>query len=375
LIGEAVVGLLALVLAAYWLAAGRNAGRRELASWRGRRRVARARGAALEAAEQDPAFEPTRIRTAVRRMLRAAEREWRTPGALQPRENQEVIQRWARAKRVWLGRGVQLEGEPRIDLVHLVNREDDAEDRVVVRVRMQLHHEHVAAPLDPHTVHVDELWTLGRFRTSWRLLSTDGDPLSGPALGASLIPTPWADDARLGEESLRELSQPNGVAQPPPGELVAPQRSVNATLADLALVDGRFARELLGLEIGRLFEAWSHATTGPGRPLHLVARDTAADALLHPRGPASRLVLADARLKTWRVDSLRADATPPRVGVSVTASAIRYLVDTVSGEHQAGSTTIPHTIELSWTLELADDAHTTWRLASTTDPARELPDG
>jgi hypothetical protein len=375
LIGEAAVGVLALALAAYWLVAGRNAGRRELASWRGRRRVERAQGAALEAAEQDPAFEPTHVRTAVRRMLRAAEREWRTPGAMPPRPDQQVIQRWAREKRAWLGRGLRVEGEPRIDLVHLVNREDDAEDRVVVRVRMQLHHERVAAPLDPHTVHVDELWTLGRFRASWRLLSTDGDPRTGPALGASLIPTPWADEARLSEESLRELSQSAGVAQPPPGELVAARPSVSATLADLALVDGRFAPELLGLEIGRIFEAWGDATTGPGRPLHLVASDAAADALLHPRGQASRLVLADARLTTWRVDALSADATPPRVGVSVTASAIRYLVDTESGEHLTGSTTVPHTIELDWTLELADDAHTTWRLASTTDPARELPDG
>lgn len=364
-----------VVVAGYWSSLGREVGRRGVASWRGRRRADRALRAAFESAQDDPVFDPAQIRMAVKRMLRAAASEWVAPGA--PPEDahadHQVIQRWARQKSDWFGSGLRIAPEPQIDLVHLVNREGDAEDRVVIRVRVRLHRSHVAQPLDARTIRLDELWTLGRCSSSWILLSTDGDPLNSPSIAADLIPTPWADDARLMEQSLRELARPVSTAWSPPADLVASLGSVVETLADLALVDPRFALDLIGLEIERLFDSWVLATTGHTRPLRMLATATAVRTLLHPRGPDSRLVLADAQLSDWRVGALKTGKRSPRISVAVTASAIRYLVDSANGEHHTGSTMARRPLELSWVLDLADTANTTWRLASTSNPAHDLP--
>jgi hypothetical protein len=58
--------------------------------------------------------------------------------------------------------------------------------------------------------------------------------------------------------------------------------------------------------------------------------------------------------------------------VALDVEAVRYVVS-VGGRHLAGEETAPRQIALTWILELTGPAEAPWLLASSNNPAEEIP--
>src|SRR6266571_766077 len=141
-VGEIVIsGSVLCGIAVSWLAVIRAQARRERALLKEHARANRATGAAAEAAEDDPVFAPEEIRRSVGGVLALGEALWRGEdiSELKERPDAHLITAWARSRESWIGDGLEAAGQPSIDLLRVVNREDEAEDRVIARVRVQVH--------------------------------------------------------------------------------------------------------------------------------------------------------------------------------------------------------------------------------------------
>jgi len=259
-----------------------------------------------------------------------------------------------------------------VDVLHVVNRGTEEEDRVVVRMHVWVR---CGFPLGLffHTRHVplDERWTLGRIDRQWAVLSMSGDPLSGPVLSAPLVPNPSFDTARLNEQSLAELADAQKVGKGVDlSALVSPDEPPALALPDLSVVDGRFAPALIGAELGHLLEAWEEAVTGSEAPLEALTSANARTALLHPDG-STRLILRDAVLRSWKPTRLDLSRRPPSIEVALEVDAIRYVV-TSGGSYRGGEDTGVKRMDLTWTLELTEEAQSPWRLADCNNPAEAI---
>jgi len=164
-----------------WFTVLRGAARRERAALKEHARATSAHYAAVEAAEDDPIFSPDVIDRSVREVVALAGSLWRSgvSGELDDRRDAGLIRAWARSWQ-WLGDGLEVVADPSIDLIDVVNRHDEEEDRIVVRVRLRIHCKYPkVGMLGPHHMHRDERWTFGRRRSARRACS-DGalDPQS-----------------------------------------------------------------------------------------------------------------------------------------------------------------------------------------------------
>ena len=278
------------------------------------RRAPRARRAAEQAALDDPAFAPERIEAAVAGML---------PDVL--------------------GRHADLAGRPRVDILSVVNREREAEDRVIVRVRARL----TTGPMD-------ERWTLVHRGARWRLAADSGDPLAPALLQAPLIASPQDDSARLREQSLQELS---GAGAPRPGELVDTDAPPLQQLRDLAVADERFDPMLIEAALEHVVQAWEQSSDASDAPLLAVASGAGAHALQFPDSGQGRRRVRDGRLQHWEVTRVDAAATPAQVQVRVRVRAA------LRDERH------PRPLNLVWTLALQETtrAHPRWRLIRSAD--------
>jgi hypothetical protein len=360
-----------------WLSFVRDRFVRRRAELREHRRARRAEAAAVEASLEDEAFAPELVRSIVGEVLAFAEDVWRE---VEPRTARRVdagvIRFWARSLVAWLGTDLRLVGEPSVDFLRVINRPGEAEDRVVLRVRLRVHRAGRVAIGEPRTVVVDERWTLGRADGEWMLLSIDSDPLAPRVLAGGLIPAEWADRERLREQSLAELGSADAVGEDTDlSGLVSPDAPPAQQLLDLSQIDGRFDRELLYASISHLVEAWEEACTGSQGPLAAVASPDAVGVLLHPPGGdrGNRLVLRDAEVEGWEPTSVLLSSRPARVEIRVTVSAVRYMIASLSGAHVGGSVEIRHEMPLEWTLALSTSSTRPWRLMHTSNPAKEIP--
>lgn len=377
-----LVGIAALAIAIgvagcfafYWLLVVASGVRHELAVRRRHVRADRAYYAAIEAAEDEPAFAPDAIRQAIEQMVALADQVWRAQSFadLEDRPDAGLIRAWARARESWLGGALRVRGTPYVELLRVVNRAGESEDRVVARVRIRVRRRRPRLDLSAAPrVRLDERWTLGRYDGEWVLLSVEGAALAGPILTAPLIPTAAHDTARLQEESLAELASAQAVPAVSPSELVAADAPPAFALLDLSVVDGRYLPVLVAAQLAHLVEAWEEAVTGSPEPLAALTTDDALTALLRP-GPGKRLVIRDATLKSWEPVRLELSAQPPMIVVRVEIEAARYVV-TDDGAHRAGNDNESRSIILIWRLELTDAIRTPWRLVGTTNPAHGIP--
>ncbi len=331
----AEVGAVVAVVAGGWAALARAGASQRRHEWIARRRAREATRAAVVAAGGRESFDPAHITGAVVAMLDDAALTWRGPAEESRADPAGVLGRWAREHDA--GPGSELRGARAVDLLRVVNREDESEDRVVVRVRVSIRRGRVSGPLDPRVLHVDERWTLARDGSRWRLVEFDAQPLADELLRAPQIPSGDTDDARLAESSLEDLaedaSSPASVAG-----LADADASPRAQLLDLFLLDERFAPDFIAATLRGVVEAWEESTTGSETPLRARATEAAAQQLLAPEtGWASaRLILRDATLTGWKplaVDT----ADPPRVTLTATVTAVRYLIDGATGAALAGA--------------------------------------
>jgi hypothetical protein len=253
---------------------------------------------------------------------------------------------------------------PSVELLRVVNRPGETEDRAVVRVRCRPH---------GSISGLDERWTLGRQSGQWVLLSAEGDPLAKPVLDEPLIASESEDFDRLREQTMSELAHADMVPLGTPlGDLTSGTAPIERQLLDLSNIDSRFDLELVAGAIAQLVETWEGATTGASEPLYRLASARAAEQLLHPVA-GTNLFLQDAEIQSWKPTALDLAAEPPRLTISLVVSAVRYLTDSRTLAHRGGAPGVRHTIPVAWTLVATTSTRVPWHLETTSNPASEIP--
>jgi hypothetical protein len=360
-----------------WLSLARDGVVRRRAERRTDRRARQAQAVATEASLEEEAFAPEVVQRTVDEVLLAAAEIWAERESHESiRSDARVIELWARSVAEWLGPGPRLVKPASVDFLRVINRRGESEDRIVLRVRLRLRRAHHGRLYDARTVTADQRWTLARTQGTWILLSIDPDPVATGILDGGLIPAEWADGDRLREQSLAEVGDADAAG---PGidlsELVSSELPPSRQLAELANVDGRFARELLKARIGHIVEVWEQACLGSAEPLAAVASSEAVSMLLHPPAGDDRnqLVLRDALVDRWEPTRLILSTGPPQIELAVTLSAVRYVVASLTGKQLAGATDARHQMRLNWTLTLPVSKPGAWQLTFTTNPAVQVP--
>jgi hypothetical protein len=367
---EIAAGAWVLVIGGYWLSAARVGGHAALLSRRKRRRAQVAEAAAVEASLEEPAFAPERLREAVDEVLAVAREVGSPGGGPSDRPDAALITRWAGSLAAALGGEIRLDASPRVEILRVVNRPGQLEDRVIVRVRLRLLRRH--HPLvDPHTLTLDQRWTFGRAGELWTLRSIDSSSSEERTLAQRLIPTEWTDEQRLREQALIELADAERV--PPSaslGELVRADLPPHQKLLELSQIDGRFDPALIDAVLHHLVDAWEAATTGSVQPLENLCAHGAVHKLRYP-APTRRpltFVLSDAQLTDWEATDVDVSAEHPHLQVRISVVAVRYVIESAIGDHVAGSRETPRRLQLIWTLGLFSADRDPWRLLSSTNP-------
>lgn len=363
-------------LAFYWMIWIASGARRERAVLKRHARAGRAYYAAIEAAEDDPRFSPETIEQSVRSVVALADRLWRghDDAEVDQRPDASLIRAWARSRQLWLGRGLEVRGEkPQIDLLRVVNRPGEDEDRVDARVQVNVHCRRPRLGLmGIRNAHLDERWTLGCSDGVWIVLSIDGDPLAGPVLSAPLIPNRSFDSERLLEESLAEQAEDQTVADDAVlSQLVGADEPPALALLDLSVLDVRFLPPLIGSTLAHLVEAWEGAVSGSQAPFEALTSRDARAVLLYP-GLDKRMIIRDAVLQSWEPTKLDLSRRPPAIELTLNVEAVRY-AETNDGTEQTGNVIDRRQMLLAWCLELTDSARTPWRLAASNNPAEAIP--
>ena len=374
-VGEEVVASVgvAAVIGSVWLSLVRGRVVRWKLERRERVRASAAHAAAVEASLSEPVFSPDLLIETVGELVGRASQRW---GGQQvtgvARSDDQVIDDWAKATMSSVGARLQVLSGPNVDFLQVINRDGQDEDRIVLRVRLHLHRDGRLGVGEPRTALSDTRWTLGRSQGQWRVLSITSDPLSVDLLTAGLVSDPSADERRLREQALAELSETSGSVMTDLAGLVSADAAPDRQLLELAMIDQRFDRQLINATIEHLVQAWDAASAGGGNgPLESVMSTDVIDQLLAPI-PGRLLVLRDTRLEHWQLGRLVLTTSPPKIEIGVTVSAIRYLVSDPKRRHVSGSTEYRHELTLGWTLALGTAPALRWRLVHTTNPAASL---
>jgi predicted lipid-binding transport protein (Tim44 family) len=335
--------------------------------------------AAVEAAQDDAAFDPDRLTQDVTVMFHAIQGAWdaRDEHALATLVGEDLMVEWHRrladfAAKGWHNR-VRVISGPHVRYVGLTNRERDADDRAVVHVEATLEDYvesgdgTVLRSGDTDTVNeLREFWTLAKRGGRWTLVSIE-QPLEGAhQLDAPVIASPWSDarvrDAAVVEGAMADAA-PAGYA---PGELVSVSLSDDAyaQALDLALADGRFAPDVLEVSARRAAEAWADAVDGDDAPLEAVASAEAVAALLYG-GDATRrtrLVVRGPRVEQLEIEQLDAHAAPARMTLAVRVRGRRYVEDRDTAAVLGGSKDREIGFTERWTMALDGPPELPWRL-------------
>jgi predicted lipid-binding transport protein (Tim44 family) len=352
-----------------------------------KRRAARTRAVELAsavAADEDAAFDADTVRAEAAKLyadVQAAwtERDLERLGAL---AGPDLLLEWERRladfeRKGWHNR-VQLRSEPYVEYVRLVNRADDADDRVVVRIECTLR-DYVATDsgklimrsgTDSDTVTSCEYWTLYKRNGSWRLASIEQDAEGAHHLERAIVTTPWDDTERLHADAVAERA----------GETAAPATVAPAELADLdfdgtaraaaldlALADGRFDPDLIEASVRRVVEAWAQAVDGDDDALEAAARPAAVAELLHAGDPSrqTRVVVRGPRVDAVQIAALDASAEPATIAVELRVAGRRYVEDRDTAAVLSGSREREDAWTERWTLALDGDGEWPWRIAAT----------
>lgn len=355
-----------------------------------RERHGRALAAAAEAAEEDPAFDAARLEADARRLFLAVQAAWDAGdrAALHRLVAGDLLDEWTRRlddfdRRGWRSRSEADDARLAVTLVGLANRTDDADDRATLYVEAT-----VASWVDTPTDRlladgadgledrVREYWTLGRRDGRWTLLSIEGAAEGAHHLDAPLIATPW-DDPALADRSRTALANADAtgadVAALVPADLDADAR---ATTMDLALVDDRFAPDVLDAAVRRAVAAWAEAVDGPDDALEAVAEPAAVERLLHGDDASgrSRVVVRGPEIRAIRIASLDGGTDRPRMGVDVDATGHRYVQDRDTEATLAGDVRRRIDWTMHWTFALdAEPASTSTALVTRAPDAERTP--
>jgi predicted lipid-binding transport protein (Tim44 family) len=357
-------------------------------SWRYRRKVrerdARVRTASAEAAADDPYFAAAELEAQARGLFVTCQEAWdaRDVERLGALVGDDLLVEWQRRLADFEAKGwhnrVSVVGAPEIHYVGLVNREDDTEDRVVVRIKASLRAYVVDRNGDrimrkdskSENVSLTEYWTLARSGSNaWKVVSIEQRAEGDHHLDAEIVASPWSD-SRLADESLTELAVADGL---PEGFTTADLAVVEFDGAarehalDLSLADARFAPDVLEAAARRAVAAWAEAVDGDDAALEAIAAPEAVATLLYggDRSRASRVVVRGPRVRQIRIAAVDVAREPATMTIEVDLGGRRYVEDRDTAAVLSGSKERAATFVERWRLALDGDSASAagpWRL-------------
>lgn len=349
------------------------------------------RSAAAAAAAEDEAFDADRLIADVKAMAVAIQQAWdaQDRSALARMLGPDLLHEWTLrlddfARRGWADR-VTVTGEPEIRLASLVNRANDADDRVVVHITLSLDN-WVETPFgpqfptgqeSPHSV-LSEYWTLGKRDGRWILLSIEQELEGAHHLDAPIVVDPTADP-ELADRSRTELATASATDLDH-AELVGLASTgfsddARAAALDLALVDDRFSPDVLEIAANRAVAAWATAIDGADDDLERLADPDAVRVLLY--GPdatqRTRTVVRGPRIEDLTIDAVTGTPAADQGAVATATASMQvqvhyrarwYREDRETAAVLEGSK--DHETERTdrWTFALTDDAEHPWRLVA-----------
>jgi predicted lipid-binding transport protein (Tim44 family) len=362
-------GIVAFVALSSWVGTIKYRRRR-------RERVQRVRAAAAEAAQDDAHFQHDLVVAEAERLFREAQAAWdaRDHAKLQATIPAELWKEWKLRlddfeRKGWHNR-VEIKAV-RAEYVGLTNREDDTEDRCVVRIEADVR-DYVVDEAGVHIKRSDstsedatvaQYWTLGRDGERWQLVSIEERAEGDHHLQGEIVATPW-DDERMRDEAVVEGAVAEAPAGVPTAEIADLDFDGDARAAanDLSLADPRFASDVLEAAARRAVAGWAEAVDGEDDDLAEVASPGALAALLHPSGEGSRLVVRGPRVRALRIVALDAAATPPTMTVEVDVTGRRYVEDRDTAAVLSGSRDSEREFTERWTMALDGADDTPWRV-------------
>jgi len=347
-----------------------------------RAREAAVHAAAAEAAEDDPYFAADELERHAAGLFRACQEAWdaRDRARLAELVGPDLLVEWERRlddfdRRGWHNR-VQVTADPEIQYVGIVNREDDSEDRAVVRIEAPLK----AYVLDrggnkilrdgakSEDVTLTEYWTIAPRNGYWMVMSIEQRAEGDHHLDAEIVASPWSDEQRLDDESLTELAVADAV---PEGFTTADLAVVDfdgdarAQALDLSLADARFGPDVLEAAARRAVEAWAEAVDGEDAALERVASPRAVTELLYG-GDASqntRLVVRGPGVRRIRVAAVDVSREPATMTIDVELAGRRYVENRDTAAVVSGSKDASVSFSERWTMALDGPDDAPWRLS------------
>ena len=348
-----------------------------------RERDERVRAASAEAAQDDAYLAAAEVDAHARGLFVACQQAWdaRDRRRLAQLVGPDLLVEWGRRlddfeSKGWHNR-VSVREAPKIEYVGLVNREDDSEDRVVVRITAALNayvvdrngHKIMRKEAKSENITLCEYWTLARRGESWTVASIEQRAEGDHHLDAEIVASPWSDTARLHDEALTELAVADGL---PPGFTTADlaelefEGDARARALDLSLADARFGPDVLEAAARRAVAAWAEAVDGDDGALEALATPAAVAALLHggDASRATRLVVRGPRVKRIAIAAVDVDQQPATMTIAVELGGRRYVEDrdtaaVLSGSKDAASSSVER-----WTLALSGPADAPWQLVA-----------
>jgi predicted lipid-binding transport protein (Tim44 family) len=347
-----------------------------------RKRDQRVSTASAEAAEDDPYLAADAVKRDAADLFKRIQDAWSAGdrARLATMVGPELLKEWTLRLDDFDRKGwhniVKVLSGPEVRYMGLVNREDDSEDRVVVRLDAQLE-DYVelagggrmnAKGESDSTKALEEWWTLGRTADGWMLLSIEGDDEGMHNLKSDIVTTPWGDTQRLRDESLVEGAVADKVAE---GFTVAEVADLDfdgparAAALDLSLADARFGPDILEAAARRAVAGWAEAVDGEDRELEAVAEPGALQELLYPGDPSrrTRLVVRGPHIRQVRIAALDAAAQPPTMTIKVDVTGTRYLQNRDTAAIVSGSDSGETSFTERWTMALSGSDAQPWRIA------------
>ncbi len=339
------------------------------------------RTASAEAAEDDAYFASDELERHAVALFRAAQMAWDTRDreGLARLVGPDLLVEWKRRlddfdQKGWHNRVEVLE-DPTVHYVGITNREDDDEDRAVVRIQAKLKayvvdragHRVMRNNEKDELVTLAEYWTLARRDGAWMVHSIEQRAEGDHHLEGQIVASPWSDEQRLDDESLTALAVADGL---PEGFTTADLAQVDfdgdarAHALDLSLADARFAPDVLEAAARRAVEAWAEAVDGDDAPLERIAAPDAVAGLLYA-GDATRqtrLVVRGPRVKRIRIAAVQVEQVPATMTVDVELGGRRYVEDRDTAAVVSGSKDAASTFTERWTLALDGPAEAPWRI-------------
>jgi predicted lipid-binding transport protein (Tim44 family) len=349
-----------------------------------RERVAAVRRASAEAAEDDAYFASDELEAHARGLFVACQEAWdaRDLKRLGSLVGVDLLVEWQRRLADFEAKGwhnrVSVRGTPTIEYVGLVNREDDTEDRAVVRITASLRAyvddgsgRHILQNgAKSENVGLCEYWTLARSDSadSWKVVSIEQRAEGDHNLDEEIVPSPWSD-SRLADQSLTELAVEDGL---PPGFTTADLADVSFEgtarehALDLSLADARFAPDVLEAAARTAVAAWAEAVDGEDSALEAVATPEAVSELLYG-GDASRktrVVVRGPRVRAIKILAVDVSSQPATMTISVELGGRRYVEDRDTAAVVSGSKDSATSFEGTWQLALSGGEAAPWQLVA-----------